>query len=225
MTEFNIKLKAGYYDKYLIQIQRKIKNKWSLHGLHHRKLNHFIQKSIFKLPSQSSVLDAGCGLSIWLTPEIEKKIKYLGIDCQIESIEFCRKYFPSRDYSLEDLYQLPFHDNSFDAVIMREVIEHLESPDKVVREVVRILKPTGILILTTPNYGNPLLYIIEHTYNRFFGGPCKPYLPDVHPTRFKYNSLLHLLKRYFDEVEIKTISLRLNIGAIAKSVKKDVTNE
>ncbi len=47
--------------------------------------------------------------------------------------------------------QIPFKDNTFDAVLMIEVIEHVEDDRAVVDEIFRVLKPGGVLIATTPN--------------------------------------------------------------------------
>ena len=47
---------------------------------------------------------------------------------------------------------LPYEDNYFDSVIFSEVLEHIyESPIQILKELYRILKPNGVLILTTPN--------------------------------------------------------------------------
>ncbi len=46
---------------------------------------------------------------------------------------------------------LPFNDESFDAVVSIEGIEHIERPFDFVRECRRVLKPGGVLLLTTPN--------------------------------------------------------------------------
>ena len=46
---------------------------------------------------------------------------------------------------------LPYSDNSFDAVVSLEVIEHLENPRHLVREIARILKVNGRCLITTPN--------------------------------------------------------------------------
>jgi 2-polyprenyl-3-methyl-5-hydroxy-6-metoxy-1,4-benzoquinol methylase len=46
---------------------------------------------------------------------------------------------------------LPYSDNSFDAVVCLEVIEHLENPRHFVREIARILKGNGRCLITTPN--------------------------------------------------------------------------
>jgi 2-polyprenyl-3-methyl-5-hydroxy-6-metoxy-1,4-benzoquinol methylase len=47
---------------------------------------------------------------------------------------------------------LPFPDNSFDIVISMEVLEHVESPTAMLREICRIIRPGGWLYLTCPNY-------------------------------------------------------------------------
>src|SRR5437899_3225981 len=46
---------------------------------------------------------------------------------------------------------LPFRDNTFDLIFAGEVLEHLESPLKGLRDWSRVLKPTGTLIMSTPN--------------------------------------------------------------------------
>lgn len=220
----DIELKSEYYKEYLEEINEKIsKHPWSLHGLHHKNLNRFIQNHIMKLDEGAVVLDAGCGLSSWVTKEIEKKYVYIGIDCQEESIKACRDHFPARKYELGDLYNIPYQDNAFDAIVMREVIEHFRTPEKAIDEVRRVLKPNGVFISTTPNYGNPLLYVIEHVYNRFWGGSCKPYLPDVHPSKFRRKKLFGLLKDNFNIIEINTISLKITLAAKASNPLKDRT--
>ena len=46
---------------------------------------------------------------------------------------------------------LDFENNSFDLIILGEVIEHLYDPDIILQECSRILKPNGVLLITTPN--------------------------------------------------------------------------
>ena len=70
-------LKGKYYKSYSEKIDENINKKtWSLHGLHHKNLNRFIQNHIMKLDGGAVVLDAGCGLSGWLTKETEKNMLY-----------------------------------------------------------------------------------------------------------------------------------------------------
>lgn len=55
------------------------------------------------------------------------------------------------DYGVDLLKRLPYDDASFDVVLLIEVIEHLENHRAALGELARILKPGGVLILTTPN--------------------------------------------------------------------------
>jgi ubiquinone/menaquinone biosynthesis C-methylase UbiE len=55
--------------------------------------------------------------------------------------------------------QLPFIDRSFDLVVCLWVLEHVESPEAVLREVHRVLKPGGHFVFLTPNLRNPLLLL------------------------------------------------------------------
>jgi SAM-dependent methyltransferase len=55
------------------------------------------------------------------------------------------------DYGIDLLRRLPYDDASFDVVLLVEVIEHLENHRAALGELARVLKPGGVLILTTPN--------------------------------------------------------------------------
>ncbi|HYQ16729.1 MAG TPA: methyltransferase domain-containing protein, partial [Polyangiaceae bacterium] len=58
---------------------------------------------------------------------------------------------------------LPYADQSFDAVVSMDVIEHVLEPLPWLREALRVLRPGGHLFLTTPNYGSRSLRVIENT--------------------------------------------------------------
>lgn len=53
--------------------------------------------------------------------------------------------------------QLPFAGDSFDVIVCLWVLEHLRSPESVLREVHRVLRPSGHFVFLTPNLRNPLL--------------------------------------------------------------------
>lgn len=76
---------------------------------------------------------------------------------------------------------LPFEDSSFDLVTCTEVIEHLEHYRKTIREMYRVLEPSGTLVISTPNILNlksRIRYLIFGFYNLF--GPLHILESDLH---------------------------------------------
>lgn len=205
-----------YYLKHLQKHMRAKKNRFSILGRHHNSLDNFIKRSQKVLPTGSKILDAGCGLSSWLSPYLRKKYKIYGVDGEPEVIQICKYLYPKAKYKVGNLYNLDYKNNQFDAVIMREVIEHFKKPEIAVKEVNRILKPEGLYILTTPNYTSLLTYFIEHTYNRFFGGSCKPYKDDVHPSKFTPHTLTNLIEKYFTIEMLDLIDFGISQVCIAR---------
>ena len=97
------------------------------------------------------ILDIGCGEGLTL----EKIVKFFpdrriwGVDTEPENIEICRKHgLPVVQTSV---FALPFPKNSIDCVLFSEVIEHLDAPEDAIREIQRILKPQGKMIIIFPN--------------------------------------------------------------------------
>jgi ubiquinone/menaquinone biosynthesis C-methylase UbiE len=103
-------------------------------------------------------------------------------------------------FQLEDALDLSFSDDSFDCVIALEVIEHVADEDKFVTEGLRVLRPGGKLIFTTPNrlrltalarylIGRPIRF--PHTY------AVDPVLGEIrHLREFSYGDLTELVRRH-----------------------------
>ncbi len=94
------------------------------------------------------VCDIGCGMTGCFLRSIASDIKYgYGIDRKVKA----RKYKNVLLKQVSDIQTgIPLADESVDYVFMIAVLEHLDKTVDMVREVYRVLKPTGCLIVTTP---------------------------------------------------------------------------
>jgi ubiquinone/menaquinone biosynthesis C-methylase UbiE len=101
-----------------------------------------------------------------------------GIDKEVDRVVEARKKHPEISfYSYDDGHVFP--DNSFDGVFMNEVFEHVEDEDETLREVYRMLRPGGILVLISPNRGFPFEGHTMHigSWTSKWPMPLVPWLP------------------------------------------------
>lgn len=108
---------------------------------------------ISKTEKNQNVLDAGCGdgvLTYFLSNNNNNKV--YGIDNSIEAITFAKKRLNKSnvEFTVGDVYGLPFPDNFFDIICSTEVIEHLNFPEKFLEELKRVSRKGCSLIITTP---------------------------------------------------------------------------
>jgi len=97
------------------------------------------------------VLDIGCGPGFFLKIAQEKGWQVWGLDLSAEAVAQARKILKTRRIYQQTLEKSNFLPNFFDLVTIFQTIEHEQSPLELLKKVRRILKPKGILLLTTPN--------------------------------------------------------------------------
>lgn len=105
--------------------------------------------SHYAFDPEMSVLELGCGTgAMWLgnTDLLHRCRRFVLSDCSAAMLESARKNLsacPEIDFRLIDIQQIPFPDDSFDAVIANMMLYHVPDPAKGLREVSRVLKPGG----------------------------------------------------------------------------------
>ena len=161
-----------------------------------------------KIGNSDKVLDIGCGPGSFLSVvgQTKPQAKAIGVDVASRQIDFAiqnvQSQFTDGRVSFQvmkiDENRLPFPDASFDVVTCIEVIEHIHPylAIKLLEEARRVLKPTGRLIVTTPNYRS-LWPFIEFALERM--SPVKYH--EQHISKFTPNALIKFLEAAGFEVQ------------------------
>ena len=100
------------------------------------------------------ILDAGCGNGRFFETFPGSSAK-IGIDASLQLLRRVKKRGRGNFLVCGELEHLPFKDDLFDTVISCRVLQHLERQEKAVREMVRVLQPSGDLALELYNTWNP----------------------------------------------------------------------
>ena len=149
------------------------------------------------LSNDDFLLDMGCGEGRHsIGAYIETKVNVLGFDLSMNDLRIARGRLDDFDtsdiqslcqFGRADIISLPFADCSLDAVICSEVLEHVDSPQKSIEELIRVLKPGGILALSVPRYLPELIcWKLSKEYSKTPGG---------HVRIFKHKELRKLIQK------------------------------
>jgi glycosyltransferase involved in cell wall biosynthesis/ubiquinone/menaquinone biosynthesis C-methylase UbiE len=112
-----------------------------------------------ELRDGETVLDCGCGMGFYLmTMGKLRNLNLVGVDGDVGRLDWAERERVPATLTSVDIHDMPFADNSFDKVLMTEVLEHLADDRAALREVFRILKPGGILALSVPHANYPFLW-------------------------------------------------------------------
>ena len=113
-------------------------------GTHKRGKKQAI-RDLPPLPGNAEILDLCTGTGD-LAYFLKSRGRVTGLDFSQNMLAAARKKVPEADFILGDCTNLPFKDNSFDLVTIGFGLRNIENPDRAIEEIVRVLKPDGVLI-------------------------------------------------------------------------------
>ncbi len=127
-----------------------------LHGPSTIAIEHHARYSwAAPLAAGRDVLDAGCGVG-WGTVLLAESgaRTAVGMDIDQRALASARARADGKaEFVRGDLVALPFDDGTFDLVVCFEAIEHVEQPLQVMDEIHRVLRPGGVVAVSSPNRG------------------------------------------------------------------------
>lgn len=139
-----------------------------------------------------TVLEAGCGEGFGAELLSQSADYVVAIDIKPELIEHARRRYqrPNIDFQVMDCQALRFEDESFDAVVSNELIEHLPRYGDFLREAQRVLRPGGRFLCATTN--------AAITFKKADGSPMNR----NHYQEFNAGEIRRELSSYFQSVAL-----------------------
>jgi len=140
-----------------------------------------------ELAAGKSVLDVGSGDGYLMAKLSPHASRVVGVEYEPKGVALAREklqLFANCEVIEDSCYKLPFNGNAFDCVTSTDVIEHLTEPKIYLSEIRRVLKPSGVFILTTPRRQ-----------------PDRP-VDVYHVTEFRPEELTAMLRGFFEDVQL-----------------------
>ena len=115
-----------------------------------KRLHVFYNELLTEDIKGKKLLDAGCGTGWFSKGAAERGAQVTSMDLGENLLAEVKKKCDT-ERVVGSILEMPFPDNHFDIVVSSEVIEHTPEPEKAIKEIFRVLKPGGIMVLSTPN--------------------------------------------------------------------------
>lgn len=148
----------------------------------------FRERILAAMPENAEILDVGAGAGIVEMMNfkgIARHVCGVDLDPRVEQ----NPYLDEGRHA--DAGKIPYESGRFDMVFADNVMEHLEHPDEVFREICRVLKPGGRLLFKTPNRNHYMPLIARatpHGFHQWVNRKRGRAEEDTFPTRYRANS-------------------------------------
>lgn len=127
-------------------IERYLKNKKSVVSFMEMTL-----KEIRKFKSNGKLLEIGCSLGYFLEIAKNRGFDVIGLELDNNAVDFANNALGKGTVLQSTIEDAKFQSNVFDVVVVSHVLEHVIDPDRFLKEIKRVLKNNGIVIIVSPN--------------------------------------------------------------------------
>lgn len=159
LKKYVVQPEGNYYDKYN-----------STNPIVKWMMKHFFSDldSLLNGQTPHKILEAGCGEGK-VTGRLSKKF---GEQCEIQAFDISEKVIaeakehnPKISFSVGNIYDIDAEDETFDLVVCCEVLEHLEKPEKALKELKRVISVKGYGVISVPR--EPLWRVLNMARGKY----------------------------------------------------------
>jgi SAM-dependent methyltransferase len=162
-----------------------------------------------KIKTTDTVLNVGCFNGLLERYFLNGKCAaYFGVDANEEAVQYASKHSPGGRFKVAYAESLPFADNTFDKVFCLDTLEHVNDEKKSLREIWRVLKPGGTLIISVPH--DFLNFLDPDELTRDMRNIVRKYIR-------KKELLTHPKHRHYSEEQLRTLLKDFDIEHVHKS--------
>lgn len=153
------------------------------------------------IQKSDKVIEIGCEGG-YLLKKMPSAQEVVGLDIARNALEDARNFVKSDKikFVCADASNIPFEDFYFDKVICSQTLEHVDNPDRVVKEMFRIVKPGGIVVISVPNEKVlsifKKLFVKIGLFNLLFPN-LEPRSSSWHIQNFNKRDICKILNKYF----------------------------
>jgi len=160
------------------------------------------------------VLDVGCGPGVITQKLLDLGYEFWGVDTSKGMIEQCHQHFEKSDrahFTVGDATSLPFPDKFFDTAICTGVIDRIRADESALKEMLRVVKTNGTLLISFPNFFSPYatwkkfvfyptVALLRPIYYGLARHPQPPSLPVAFTKVYRMKKAADLITKYGAEV-------------------------
>jgi|TARA_B110000240_G_C13451305_1_gene432622 2-polyprenyl-3-methyl-5-hydroxy-6-metoxy-1,4-benzoquinol methylase len=160
------------------------------------------------------MLDIGCGNGHLIKRLMKMGWDVEGMDFDPVAVEYCNSQ--GLNAKAGDFFELNYPSNYYDAVTMSHVVEHVPDPAKTLKEIFRILKPGGKVVMATPNSDSWM-------YTDLFQGDWLSLHPPAHIHIFNLDNLGKAATDAGFKLEMAATTIRNDgwVYAVSKMLKRN----
>jgi len=178
----------------------------------------------FLVPLETrTLLEVGCGVGSFVKNKpAGYKTEIYGVDVSATGIEYCRKIGAYKELKQADVQKgIPYEDERFDVVYCDQVLEHLQNPLSTVKEMRRVLRKDGALVINVPTPSHPRFWE-DYTHVR-------PYLPETLELLGRHAGFQdvrafyfpHIVHMYYLPNKLKSVRLAWAVFNIVKHLQSN----